>query len=102
MPEVHYAVIHTPGPRWQPGIAVREQPGLHDHVEHYRAIFMTGKLVFGGPFTDAASGGMMVFAASVSEAEARRFAADDPAVVSHLLDCDVRPWTWVFHGARSP
>jgi len=96
MPDIHYAVIHTPGSAWKVGVAAREQPGLGDHVDYYRGLVKAGKLKVGGPFADDASGGIMVFESSVSEAEARRLAEDDPAAKAGLLDYQVRPWAWVF------
>ena len=46
----------------------------------------------GGPFLDETSGGMMVPAAGVSEAEIRAFADADPAVKSGLLKFEIRRW----------
>lgn len=95
MPEIHYAVIHSRGPRWDPAVPALEQPGLRDHVEHYRRLLGDGKLKLGGPFFDDTSGGIMVFESSVTEADARQLAAGDPAVTSGLLSFEVRPWAWV-------
>ena len=100
MPQIHYAVIHAPGPNWKSGVPAREQPGLGAHVEHYRALLQTGTLKVGGPFVDEASGGIMVFEPSVALADVRTAAADDPAVKSGLLTFEIRPWAWIFHGDR--
>jgi uncharacterized protein YciI len=96
VPETHFVAVHAPGPHWDRAVTMREQIGLQDHVEHYRRLLQAGTLVLGGPFSDEASGGMMVFASSVTESEAREHAAADPAVQSGLLTCDVRAWVWVF------
>ncbi len=69
-----------------------EQEGVRLHVAHYATLREQGKLVMGGPFLDAASGGMMIAAANVEEHELRSFAAVDPAVASGLLTFEVRPW----------
>ena len=90
--DVRYVVIHRPGPLWRHGSAFLEQPGIHEHIDHYRVLRRAGKLFLGGPFTDAAGGGMMVPAAALPEAEIRAFAAADPAVKSGLLLFEVRPW----------
>lgn len=90
--DVRWVVLHLPGPAWQPGKGMFEQPGVREHVEHYRKLLAAGKLALGGPHLDARGGGMMIPAAGVTEAEIRQFAADDPAVRSGLLVAEVRPW----------
>jgi uncharacterized protein YciI len=69
-----------------------EQPGVREHVAHYRQWLDAGKLELGGPHPDAAGGGMMVPVAGVSEDEVTRFASEDPAVASGTLVVEVRPW----------
>jgi uncharacterized protein YciI len=90
--DVRWVVLHLPGPAWQPGKGLFEQPGVREHVEHYRKLLAAGKLALGGPHLDARGGGMMIPAAGVPEAEIRQFAAEDPAVRSGLLVAEVRPW----------
>jgi uncharacterized protein YciI len=85
-------VVHSPGPAWKAGVPAFEQEGLQLHVAHYAELLKQGKLVMGGPFLDAKSGGMMIAEAGVTEQELRAFAADDPAVKSGLLAFEVRPW----------
>lgn len=92
MPDIRYVVIHHPGPRWQAGVPLFEQQGLQAHVEHYRQLLAQGKLALGGPFLDAAAGGMMIPTAGQDEAEIRAFAAADPAVISGLLSFELRQW----------
>ncbi len=38
MRDVRYVVVHHPGPNWQPGVPVFEQPVLRQHVAHYRQL----------------------------------------------------------------
>jgi len=90
--DIRYVVVHTPGPNWKPGVPVFEQPGLAQHVEHYRKLLAGGKLALGGPYLDPAAGGMMIPEAGVSEQEIRDFAMADPAVQSGLLKAEIRPW----------
>lgn len=92
MPDIRYVVMHHPGPRWQAGLPLFEQEGLHAHVEHYRQLLAQGKLALGGPFLDAAAGGMMIPKPGLSEDEVRAFAQADPAVVSGLLTFELRQW----------
>jgi uncharacterized protein YciI len=90
-PSIRYVVFHKPGPKWQPGVDFRQQPGVRDHVQYYRKLYQEGKLALGGPFLDN-SGGMMVPVVGVSLEEIKTFAEADPAVKSGLLLVEVKPW----------
>jgi uncharacterized protein YciI len=91
--DVRFVILHRPGSAWERGVDFREQPGVRDHVEHYRQIHEKGLLQMGGPFLTPDSGGMMIPVAGISEEEARRMAESDPAVRAGLLEVEVRPWT---------
>lgn len=91
-PKIRYVVIHTPGKAWQTGVDFREQPGVEQHVLHYRKLFERGLLEMGGPYLVTDGGGMMVTTPGVSAEEIQAFAAEDPAVQSGLLNYEVRPW----------
>lgn len=91
-PAVQWVVFHRPGPAWQPGVDFREQPGVREHVAHYRTLHGLGKLALGGPFLLPDAGGLMVATPDVTQAELEAFAAADPAVQSGLLTFEVRPW----------
>ena len=69
-----------------------DQPGIRDHVEHYRKWLQAGKLDLGGPHLDARGGGMMIPVAGLALDEITKFAEEDPAVKSGLLVAVVRPW----------
>jgi uncharacterized protein YciI len=73
-------------------VPFREQPGVESHVEHYRKLHQSGKLEKGGPFVEGAMGGMMIPVEGLSKEELRRFAAQDPAVKSGLLNFEL--WGW--------
>ncbi|MEX2160695.1 MAG: YciI family protein [Anaerolineales bacterium] len=90
--KVQFVVFHRPGPKWQPGVDFREQPGVMEHVQHYAKLHAEGKLAAGGPFLEADRGGMMVAKAEVSREEIEAFAAADPAVKTGLLVYEVVPW----------
>ena len=92
MKDIRHVVLHAPGPAWEHGKSPFEQVGAREHAEHYRRLLADGKLELGGPHLDERGGGMMIPAAGVDEAEIRRFAAEDPAVRSGLLQVEVRPW----------
>ncbi len=92
MRDIRYVMIHTPGPNWKAGVPAFEQEGLRQHVEHFQELHAAGKLAMGGPFLDAASGGMMIPEANLAEAEIVEFANADPTVASGLLKVEVRQW----------
>jgi len=92
MPETCFVVVHRPGPAWLPGVPPFGQPGLQEHVEHYRQWKTNGRLALGGPFLDAGGGGMMVTLPGLDAAEVEAFAAADPAIASGLLTYEVRVW----------
>ena len=95
--DTRYVVFHLRGPSWKPGLSLREQPFIREHVEHYRKLLEQGKLELGGPFIDEKdlsqavfpSAGMMIPAAGVSREETERFAAEDPAVKEGVLKVEI-------------
>ena len=89
--ELKQVVFHSPGPKWRTGVGFREQPGVMAHVRHYANLLEDDKLLFGGPFMDVDSGGMMI-ADGVTREELAAFAAADPAVLAGLLDFEVKSW----------
>jgi hypothetical protein len=92
MKDIRFVMLHMPGPNWLSGKTLFEQPGVMDHIGHYKKLLEAGKLSLGEPHLDDRAGGMMIPAAGVTEAEIRAFAAEDPAVKSGLLHFEVRPW----------
>jgi uncharacterized protein YciI len=92
MPDSHLVIFHRPGPAWQSGLPFFQQPGVIEHVAHFRTLLDTNRLLMGGPFVDALAGGMMIAASGVDATELSEFAAADPAVVSGVLVYEVRPW----------
>ena len=89
---IHYVVFHSPGENWVQDLDFREQPGVIEHVNHYRGLLEQGKLLMGGPFLMPNSGGMMVAVSEVTLDELQDFAAADPAVQSRLLTFEIKPW----------
>jgi len=97
-PDIRYVVIHRPGPAWKAGIPFREQPGVEQHVEHFKQLLAEGRLASGGPFVDD-SGGMMIPAPGETKESIEEFAASDPTVKSGLLEFEVKPWYVAMSGA---
>jgi uncharacterized protein len=80
------------GPTWEPGGAIREQPGWDAHAEFIDALVERGTMVMGGPFSD--SSGSMSLLECVDAAEAERLVAGDPFVENGVFVLEeVREWT---------
>lgn len=90
-PPQYQVLFHRPGATWQPGVPFREQPGVERHQGFMRRLDDEGLLVFGGPFLDEESGGMVVLRARSFD-EASRLAQTDPSIEAGLLTVRVRPW----------
>ncbi len=92
MRDIRFVVMHARGPQWQADVPLFEQRGIAQHIEHFRTLLESGKLEMGGPFLDAAGGGMMIPTEGLSELEITEFADADPAVVAGLLRFEIRQW----------
>jgi hypothetical protein len=92
MKDMRFVVIHHSGPNWVAGVPLFEQDGLQAHVDHYRTMFVDGKLTMGGPLFGPGAVGMMIPEPGVTREEMEAFAADDPSVKSGLLTFEVREW----------
>ena len=49
MKDIRFVVFHSPGSKWLPEKTLFEQPGVREHIEHYRKFLEAGKLALGGP-----------------------------------------------------
>jgi uncharacterized protein YciI len=87
----YYAIVHSPGPAWEPGTPFREQPNVELHAAFMRSLEARGVMAIGGPFLDDESGGMAVVAVDTVE-EAEALAREDPSIANGLLTFRVRPW----------
>jgi uncharacterized protein YciI len=92
MPDCCLVVFHSPGPAWEVGLPLMQQTGVQAHAAHYAALLESGQLLMGGPFVDAAGGGMMIVKPGMDEDALRTHALTDPAVESGLLQFEIRPW----------
>jgi uncharacterized protein len=93
-----FVLFHRPGPRWQPGAAFPEQPGIMDHIGFMHGLDQEGRLVLGGPFDDEPAGptdggpvGIAIIEAD-DLAAAEAIAASDKSVQAGLLVVKVQPW----------
>jgi hypothetical protein len=94
-------ILHRPGRLWRGANAdYLDLQGFAAHTEHYRALAVRGLLVAGGPFLNG--GGCMIVSGEAGLEEMTRFALDDPAVKSGLLDVDVHVWLPVLKPSRNP
>lgn len=83
-------VIHfTTGKAWKDGKPHWEQ-GLVPHREYVREALAEGILVAGGPFMDH-TGGLIILEVESLE-DAKRFAANDPAVIEEKFEAAIFPW----------
>ena len=88
----YYAVFLRPGSLWDSQKSVREQPYWDDHARYMDAIFESGVVILGGPFTDGS--GSMVIVKAASALDARAMYRDDPWTVHDVLVvADVKEWT---------
>jgi hypothetical protein len=92
-----YVCIYKAGPAWQAGKPLSAQ-GLAPHGAYMKRLFDEGRLLAGGPITDADGGMAIVRAASMEDAKAV-FAAD-PAVTAGIMAAEVHRWTPVFDARK--
>ena len=92
MASTWYVLLHTAGPAVPAGGSVGEHPGIAEHFAFLARRAEAGQLVAAGPFGDSLDDGMTVLdVESLDEAE-RLAREDDQAVVTGVLNVEVRPW----------
>jgi len=84
-----FAVILSPGPRWDASKPRDEQVGILEHRK-YMASLAGGPMVLGGPFEDAL-GGLAILHSNSSD-DARRVIDRDPGVRSGLMKAEIHRW----------
>jgi uncharacterized protein YciI len=85
-----FVVIYTPGPAWQTGKKVTEQPLFREHLTYMQQVFAAKQLLMGGPFLDTQSGLGILDVENL--AQARDIVAHDPWVQARVLEPDLHPW----------
>lgn len=94
-PNKHFVVFHKKGPKWPEKGLSFEDPIAQQHSEYYGRLFKEGMVLQGGPFPGSA-GGMMVFKMGISIDEVTKIAKADPAVISGVMEFEVKTWIRVF------
>jgi len=89
-----FALLHSPGPRWNHAIGFLEQPGVEEHIAFMRSLSDRGLMVLGGPFgdDDATQWVGMALVTAPDAGAAERLALEDRSVASGLVRVTVRPW----------
>jgi uncharacterized protein YciI len=93
-----FAIVYSPGPNWVAGKPFSEQP-LMEHGNYMHQLYLRGKLLMGGPFTDN-SGGLVAFEAA-DQNEAQRILENDPALKAGIFTAKLHPWfsvDWAHYG----
>ncbi|MGC5324852.1 YciI family protein [Brevibacillus sp. SYSU BS000544] len=71
-----------------PDLNAKERPA---HLDYINKLFLEGKVVMAGPYTDK-RGGMVIYKADSLE-EAKLLAQADPAVTSGARTLELREWS---------
>jgi uncharacterized protein YciI len=89
---VNYFVRRERGPRWNPGVGMREQEAWDEHATFMDALVDEGFVILGGPV--GLEDGYTVFAVEAeNEREVEeRFAADPWSPMDILVTATIRPW----------
>ena len=86
---MNYAVIQRPVKE----IVSREM--IAPHIEYIKKQVDAGKIILSGPFTDEKRGGMYILDVE-DENEMREIADNDPAIISGLMQNEVRKYSISF------
>ena len=89
---IHHAILFTPGPNWQDGKELSEQPFAIDHLRHFATMQMMGHLMLGGPFFAQEYGSLMICRPDVSGKMLQDIVVNDPAVSEGILKFEIIPW----------
>lgn len=95
--QVYYIGFLSRGERWTPEQTEQTRAIQAGHMQHIQAMAKTGKLLIAGPFmyeagdADQQLRGIFIFDVADVE-EAKRLAAEDPAVKAGRLKLEFRKW----------
>ncbi len=99
-PELWHVLAHSPGPRWEPGVHPREQPGMSEHWAFIDRLDAMGLLVGGGPLLATQGNGQLVVRGIDTDEITQLATQDDGSVASGLLNVDVIAWLVVSQPTR--
>lgn len=95
--QVYYIGFLSRGERWTPEQTEQTRAIQAGHMQHIQTMAKTGKLLIAGPFmyeagdADQDMRGIFIFDVASVE-EAKRLAAEDPAVKAGRLKLEFRKW----------
>lgn len=84
-----FIALYTPGPKWKPGISIRDQPP-REHGLYLLGLYRAGSLKSAGPFRDESGAAIVIEARDRAVAEA--LIAHDPAVITGVFIAQVYEW----------
>ena len=84
-----FAANYEPGPNWEPGKPIAQQP-LREHVVYLNDLHDREVVLMGGPFADGTAGLVILEASEIEEAS--QIINNDPAIRSGILTAKVREW----------
>ena len=98
MTTTYYAAFRRPGALWNPDKTARDQLLWNEHAQFMDAMFESGAVILGGPFTDGTGSLVIVTAHSVEQVH-EMFRSDPWTERDVLRMGDVKEWV-IFLDAR--
>ncbi|WP_282942386.1 YciI family protein [Paenibacillus sp. RC67] len=88
---MRYLIIYKRGTDWSEDIPLNNQPFIPEHAVYLQLLFDEGKILMAGPFKDHTGGGVVIEVET--EGEAVLIAQNDPAVLHHTFDYELKHWS---------
>jgi len=96
-PDIRPTMWYAPGPRWDPELGFRAQPGVARHLAFLGDLRQRDRVVLAGPVRDdPAVVALAIFASGYDAAQLEPLVHDDPAVTSGTLTVTAREWLVVW------
>ena len=89
-----FAMIYTPGEKWNHDIAFDQQPFFSEHSKHIQKLRKEGSIVIGGRYSD--KGFMLLRAADSSKAAA--VVRKDPSVTNNIFTVELFEFNAFYSG----
>ena len=87
-----FVLLHARGPAVEEGQSVFEHPGIAEHYAFLQRRASAGELLAAGPLPDEPGAGMTLLSVADLDTATRLATEDDQAVVSGVLQVQIRPW----------